>query len=462
MFSQFINESKKARKILILIFLLTLTAGIFAYPDFYNQGANLINKKFGLENKRLQLPIFQPKPFRFGLDIAGGTALTYQTDVSGIPEKEQYSALQGLKDVIERRVNLFGAEEPRIEITKSENEWRLIVELAGIKDINQAIRAIGQTPFLEFKLERTEAETNEILEKQKQEERFGEDPYFASTLLTGRYLNKAEIQFDQTSYAPVVLLRFNQEGAEIFEQITKDNVGRRIAIYIDGFPISAPMVQEPITDGNAQITGQFSVEQAKALTQNLNQGALPVPIELISQRTVGGILGFQELDKSVKAGIIGFIIISVFMILIYRLGGFFSVIALLVYAPLVLAVFKIIPVTLTLAGIAGFILSIGMAVDANILILERIKEELKQGREVGNAIKEGFLRAWPSIRDSNISTIITSLILYYFTASVVKGFALTLLVGVLISMFSAIFVSRTLILAFMRQKGINQKLWFKV
>lgn len=462
MFTSLISEVKRARKILIFIFFLTLIAGIFSYPEFYNQGAQLINKKFGWEEKKFKLPVFSPKPFRFGLDIAGGTALTYRADTSDIPEKERFSALQGLRDVIERRVNLFGAEEPRIEIAKSENEWRLIVELAGIKDINQAIKAIGQTPFLEFKLERPEAETKEILEAQKQGQRLNEDPYFAPTPLTGRYLSKAEVQFNSTTYAPVVLLRFNQEGAKIFEEITKNNVGKRVAIYIDGLPLSAPVVQEPITDGNAQISGQFNIDQAKALARNLNQGALPVPIELISQKSVDGILGLQELNKSVRAGILSFILISLFMVLVYRLGGFFSVIALLVYIPLVLAIFKIIPVTLTLAGIAGFVLSIGMAVDANILILERIREELKQGREVGNAIKEGFLRAWPSIRDSNVTTIITSLILYYFTTSIVKGFALTLLVGVLINMFSAIFVSRTLILAFMNQKGINQKLWFRV
>jgi preprotein translocase subunit SecD len=463
MFSPLVSETKKAQKILIFVFLLTIAAGIFSFPEPYNQGADFINKKLGLESKKYKLPNFSPRPFRFGLDIAGGTSLTYKADVSGIQEKDQYIALQGLKDVVERRINIFGAEEPRIEIARSENEWRLIVEIAGIKDIGQAINAIGKTPFLEFKEERDEAERNEILEKQKQGDLsyLNLDPYFNSTLLTGRFLKRAEVQFDQTTYQPTVLLQFNDEGAKLFEELTSRNIGKRIAMYIDGIPISAPVVQEAINDGSAQITGQFTVEEAKTLARNLNQGALPVPITLISQRSVGGILGFQELEKSIKAGIIGFAIISIFMILTYRLGGVFSVVALGIYVPLVLTVFKIIPVTLTLSGIAGFILSIGMAVDANILILERIREEVKQGREVANAIKEGFLRAWPSIRDSNISTIITCLILYYFTASVVKGFALTLLVGVLISMFSAIFVSRTLILAFMREKGVNHKLWFR-
>lgn len=459
MFSVLINEKKKARSLLGLVLILTVAAGIFVYPKPYNQTVDFVNSKVSF----VKLPNLNSKPFRLGLDIAGGTSLTYSTDVSDIPENEKSQALQGLKDVIERRINIFGVEEPRIEISKAGNEWRLIVELAGIKDINQAIQAIGQTPFLEFKEERDEAETAAIIEKQKENDPqyLYEDPYFRPTNLTGRYLEKAEVQFNQTTYQPTVLLQFDNDGAKLFEELTARNIGRRIAIYIDGLPLSAPVVQEAINNGSAQITGQFNIEEAKTLARNLNQGALPVPITLISQRSVGGTLGFEELDKSLFSGLVGFAIISIFMVLIYRLGGFFSIVALGVYVPLVLAVFKVIPVTMTLSGIAGFILSIGMAVDANILILERIKEELKQGREINTAIKEGFLRAWPSIRDSNISTIITALVLYFFTASMVRGFALTLLIGVVISMFSAIFVSRTLILAFMSNKGVNHKLWFR-
>ena len=459
MFSVLVNEKKKAWSLLGLILILTIAAAIFVYPEPYNQAANFINSKISF----LKLPGFNPKTFRLGLDIAGGTSLTYSTDLANIPESEKSQALEGLKDVIERRINIFGVEEPRIEISKASSEWRLIVELAGIKDINQAIQAIGQTPFLEFKEEREETETAVILEAQKNNDPRAmlEDPYFRATSLTGRYLEKAEVQFNQTTYQPNVLLNFDEEGAKIFEELTLRNIGKRIAIFIDGVPLSAPTVQEAINNGSAQITGQFNVEEAKTMARNLNQGALPVPINLISQRSVGGTLGFQELEKSLFSGLIGFVIISLFMIFVYRLGGFFSVIALIVYVPLVLIIFKLIPVTMTLAGIAGFILSIGMAVDANILILERIKEELKQGREVNAAVKEGFLRAWPSIRDSNVSTIITALVLYFFTTSVVRGFALTLLIGVIVSMFSAIFVSRTLIMAFMSPKGVNHKLWFR-
>lgn len=458
MFSVLVNEKKKAWVLLGLILILTIACGIFVYPDPYNNFAKFFNSKVSF----LKIPEANPRSFRFGLDIAGGTSLTYKADVASIPNTETNQALQGLKDVIERRINVFGVEEPRIEIAKSNNEWRLIVEIAGIKDISQAIKIIGETPFLEFKEERDPLERDALLQKQKDNPgAFLEDPYFKSSGLDGRYLKKAEVQFNQTNYQPSVLLQFNEEGSRIFRELTERSIGKKIAIYIDGVPLSAPVVQEAIDNGSAQITGQFNIDQAKTLARNLNQGALPVPITLISQRSVGGTLGLQELEKSVFSGIIGFAIIAIFMILVYRLGGFFSVIALLVYVPLVLATFKIIPVTMTLAGVAGFILSIGMAVDANILILERIREEIKQGREIVSAIKEGFLRAWPSIRDSNISTSITALILYFFTSSMVKGFALTLLIGVLISMFSAIFVSRTLILAFLNQKALNHKLWFR-
>ncbi len=410
----------------------------------------------------ISLPELNPMPFRLGLDVSGGTSLIYSADMSAVDAKERQQAMEGLKDVIERRVNYFGVQEPRVEIARSGDEWRLIVELAGIKDINTAIEMIGQTPFLEFKEQRAEADTQALLELQKQgnEQALVTDPYFKETALTGRFLQKAEVQINPTTYEPVVTLLFNDIGAQLFAELTEKNIGKPLAIYIDGLPISAPVVQDKIADGNAQITGRFSVPEARDLANNLNQGALPVPISLISQRSVGATLGIDSLNKMLKAGLIGFGFIAVFMILYYRLGGLFSVLALLIYVPLVLTIFKLLPVTLTLSGIAGFLLSMGMAVDANILILERIKEEVREGKAVATAVKEGFLRAWPSIRDSNASSIITSLVLYYFTTSIVRGFALTLLIGVLVSMFSAIFVSRTLILSFLSEKTGHSKFWF--
>ena len=459
MFNPLINEKKRARVLLAGVFLLGIITGLFVYPEAYNQAASFLKNKTGIG-----LPELKTIPFRLGLDVSGGTSLIYQADMAGVDAKDRQAAMEGLKDVIERRVNYFGVQEPRVEIAKSGDQWRLIVELAGIKDINTAIEMIGQTPFLEFKEQRSEMETNVILEMQKQgnEQAKSTDPYFKETELTGRFLQKAEVQINPTTYEAVVSLQFNDEGAKLFAALTEKNIGKPIAIYIDGMPISAPVVQDVISDGSAQITGRFTVQQARDLANNLNQGALPVPISLVSQRSVGAILGADSLNKMLQAGVIGFAAIALFMIVYYRLGGLFSTIALLVYVPLVLAIFKLIPVTLTLSGIAGFLLSMGMAVDANILILERIKEEIRSGKAVAAAVKEGFLRAWPSIRDSNASSIITALVLYFFTTSVVRGFALTLLIGVLMSMFSAIFVSRTLILSFLSEKTGHSKFWFHI
>ncbi|MEK7178616.1 MAG: protein translocase subunit SecD, partial [Patescibacteria group bacterium] len=263
-----------------------------------------------------------------------------------------------------------------------------------------------------------------------------------------KYIKSAKVEFGQNTYQPEVSVQFDGEGAKIFEDLTTSNVGKQLGIYLDGLPISAPVVRESISGGSAVISGKFNINEAKKLAERLNAGALPVPINLVSQDSVGASLGQDSLNKSVKAGLIGFLAVVIFMVLYYRFPGVVAVAALLIYVTLVLTLFKLIPVTLTLAGVAGFILSIGMAVDANILIFERIKEEFRVGKELGSAIDDGFARAWFSIRDSNISTLITTLVLYYFTTSVVKGFALTLGIGVIISMFSAIFVTRSFLKIF--------------
>ncbi|MBA7690317.1 Protein translocase subunit SecD [subsurface metagenome] len=341
--------------------------------------------------------------------------------------------MDGIRDVIERRVNLFGVAEPIVQINKVKDSYRLIVELPGVKDIHEAIAMIGETPYLEFKEER--AEIDESLP----------DPYFKSTQLTGRYLKKSQLVFDPTTNQPYVGLEFNKEGGEIFAELTRNNVGKTLAIYLDGAPISIPRVQEEITGGNAQISGDFTLDEAKQLAQRLNAGALPVPITLIGQQSIGASLGQDSLFTSLRAAIIGLIAVALFMIIYYRIPGILAVISLAVYAILVLAIFKLIPVTLTLAGMAGFILSVGMAVDANVLIFERVKEERKAGRDKISSINKGFKRAWPSIRDGNVSTLITAVILYWFGTSIIKGFALTLLVGILISMFTAIVLTRHLL-----------------
>jgi len=253
------------------------------------------------------------------------------------------------------------------------------------------------------------------------------------------------MQFDPNTGEPTVGLEFDDEGKNLFAAITERNVGKPVAIFLDGAPISVPRVNEPIRDGNAVITGNFSVTEAKTLVQRLNAGALRVPITLVGQQTVGATLGSASVQKSLFAGLIGFALVAFFMILFYRLPGVLAVLALLLYTAIVLALFKLIPVTLTLAGIAGFILTIGMAVDANILIFSRTKEEIIWGKPLPTAIEEGFKRAWPSIRDSNVSSLISSMILFWFSSSMIKGFALTLSVGVIVSLFSAITVSRVLI-----------------
>lgn len=399
------------------------------------------------------------RPYRLGLDLQGGTHLLYQADFTNFKGASKAEAMTGLRDVIERRVNLFGVTEPVVQVQSRGDEFRLIIELAGVKDISQAIRMIGETPFLEFKEIRSAEETKAILEARAKGEQLLIDPYFVSTELTGRFLKRAELQFDATTNVPLISVAFADEGAVIFEKITEKNIGQPLGIYLDGALLSAPTVREKISGGNAQITGQFTIKEARDLVRRLNSGALPVPITLVNQQTVEASLGAESLSRSLAAALAGFLIVAAFMLLWYRLPGIIAIGALLIYVAIVLSIFKLIPVTLTAAGIAGFILSLGMAVDANILIFERMREELKSGKDLSHAIDEGFRRAWTSIRDSNISSLITAAILYWLGTSMVKGFALTLGIGILASMFSAITVSRTFLLAIVtpaleRYKGL--------
>jgi len=416
------------------------------------------------------LDYFPDRPFRLGLDLQGGLHLVYQADLSEIEKEDRASSMQGLRDIIERRVDLFGVVEPVVQIQEVGDRYRLIVELAGIKDPYKAAEMIGQTPYLEFREQqgREPEETEKILALQKEAEGKNleeiqemedwhlvfEDPYFyfKATPLTGRYLKEAKVVFDQLLYQPMVSLQFDNEGSQIFEELTKNNIGQPLAIYIDDELISAPIVQEVISGGRAQISGDFDREYAIRLARNLSAGALPVPIELISQQSVGPTLGASSLEKSLLAGIWGLLAVVIFMILFYRLPGLLASFSLIIYAILILALFKIIPVTLTMAGIGGFILSIGMAIDANILIFSRLREELKSGASFSVAVEEGFRRAWPSIRDGNITTLIVALILFFLGTSFVKGFAMTLTIGILVSMFSAIVITKNLLKIFVNTK----------
>ncbi|MCX6766164.1 MAG: protein translocase subunit SecD [Candidatus Moranbacteria bacterium] len=532
-----------------LVVILFLITALIAYPK-------PIQKPAWVGNTLAKLKI------NLGLDLQGGIHLIYKVDTSGVDPSKVSDGLNGLQDVIERRVNAFGVAEPLIETSKSGNEQRLIVELAGVKDIEAAKSMIKETPFLEFKKMEAPAEQppQEIspedkayndqqkqkaedllkqvqggadfteLAKQNSEDPGSKDqggdlgfvkrgtfvpefdkvlfdsnlqpgqiypqvvesdfgyhiikllevrgdgdnkevhsqhillakktppapaqaqPTFTETGLSGKNLKSASVEFMSQSGKPEVGIEFDSEGAKMFADLTKANVGKQIAIFLDGQVISAPTVQTEITDGKAVITGNFTLDEAKKLAQRLNEGALPMPITLIGQQSVEASLGMLSLTQSLKAGLIGIILVMIFMIIYYRFLGFVASVSLVIYSSLMVAIFKLSSVTpwsitLTLAGIAGFILSVGMAVDANILIFERTKEEIRKGRSIRSGIDEGFRRAWPSIRDSNISTMITSLILIWFGTGFVKGFAVTLLLGVLVSMFTAIVLTRTILTA---------------
>jgi protein-export membrane protein SecD len=659
----------KIRWAIFGILVLILLAGSLDYPKYWDKSVDWVNAKTGLK-----LYHFPKYPFRLGLDLLGGTHLVYEADMKEIASGERDSALEGARDVIERRVNAFGVAEPLVQTNKSGDSWRVVVELAGIKDVREAIKMIGETPILEFKEEGPPQAARELTESEKQdmaeynsaakeaaeealakvlepgadfnsvaatympdqagekenigdvgfagldkdyenivlalyrdgvgkgqilpevietpdgynivkaeetrdgprkvkashilicyegaegcakettkeealrqitdlqkkvtpknfaemakqystepgaattggdlgwfakgamvepfelvvfdqkvgtvsrivETKFGYhliykvddkkipeyhirrillktkkdsdyvnlEPWQASGL-SGKQLKRAVLEFDQNSGMPQVGLEFNDEGKSLFAEITRRNVGKMVAIFLDGSPISIPRVQEPILEGKAVISGDFDLAEAKTLVQRLNAGALPVPVKLISQQSIGASLGGESLHKSLIAALIGFLLVALFMILYYRAPGVLATLALVVYAAIVLAIFKLIPVTLTLAGIAGFVLSVGMAVDANVLIFERLKEELRAGKTYELALPEAFSRAWPSIRDGNFTTLIACAILFWFSESLIKGFALTLSIGILISMFTALTITRSLMKFF----GAYMKNW---
>lgn len=410
--------------LLITIFVISVLAATIAYPRFFNAGSDVLNKAFFIDIGKITLP------FRLGLDLQGGTHLVYQADTSQVKGVSERDALASVRNVIERRINLFGVAEPLVQIAKSGTNWRLIVELAGIKNVNQAIELIGGTPFLDFR----EA---------------GADPQdiksYTPTALNGSLLSRASVQFGELN-KPQVSLEFNSQGAILFKELTEKNLGKPLAIFLDGLPISIPTVQSVIPNGTAVITGNFSLQEARELAQRMNAGALPVPITLIAQETVGASLGQSSLSQMMHAALWGIAALLVFIVGYYRFPGLLGFVALMMYVALILALYKLIPVTLTLAGIAGFILSLGIAIDANILIFERIKDERRAGKSLESAIESGFLRAWSSVRDSNITDLITAGALYFLVgSSFVQGFALTLIIGILLSLVTAVFVSRLLL-----------------
>lgn len=394
--------------------------------------------------------------FKLGLDLSGGTHLVYSADISKIEPGQVADSLAALQTVIERRVNAFGVGEPLVQTQQGgalgQGEHRLIVELPGVTDVNQAVKMIGETPTLEFKLVKPgmESRLTTVSTSSPQAASTPNPEAFIETGLTGKYLSRAALQFGNGNTVvntPTVRVDFNSEGAALFASITAENVGHELAIFLDGALISAPVIQDKIENGTAIISGNFSAESAKELVRNLNLGALPVPITLASTQTIGATLGDEALNSGVTAGTIGFFVLALFLVLWYRLPGVVAVVSLIIYLLMMLVLFKLIPVVLTAAGIAGFILSVGLAVDANILIAERMKEEFAAGQRAEHAIREGFKRAWLAIRDTNITHIIAAIILFWFGTSLIKGFALVFGLGVFVSMLSAITISRTFLLA---------------
>lgn len=404
--------------------------------------------------------------FKLGLDLDGGTYLTYRADVSEINPFDVGDAMDTLRSTIERRVNIFGVSEPIVQVetggvfSSGEDEHRLIVELPGVTDIGEAVKQIGLTPILEFRLEKSMDELTDFPTE------FSESPeealeqirdLFTPTGITGAQLERASLIFDDLTGQATISLVYNDEGRKLLADVTENNIGRVMAIFLDGEIISDPVIRDSISNGQAIISGDFTRQEAANLVKNLNFGALPVPIELVETQTIGATLGKETLNMGINALIIGFIAIFIFMVVWYRLMGVVSVIALLSYIVIMLSLFKLIPVTLTAAGLAGFILSIGMAVDANVLIFERIKEEMKKDISLYDAVKLGTDRAWGSIRDGNFTSIISAVVLFWMSGtSLVKGFALVFGIGILVSMFTAITISKMMLLALSSKRNLSE------
>lgn len=440
---------KNPRRVFLLLWILTFFLVVIDIPQGYRIKLNV----FGRSIDRVINPPFGIKT-SLGLDLAGGTHVALEADMKNIPAGDRLTALDSAKEVIERRVNFFGVSEPIVQTAVDASKYRIIVELPGVNDVGEAVSLIGQTASLDFR-EFTEATTAATT-----------SAFIIPTLsntksvgITGKDLKRAVMEYSQQTGSPEVAIEFTSEGAKKFSDTTTRLVGKQLAIFLDALPITAPVVQVAITDGKAVITGSFTKDAARALALQLNAGALPVPVSIVEQRTVGATLGADSVAKSIRAGFVGLILVAVFMALQYGRLGLLADMALVLYGLLSFAVFRVFHITLTLPGIAGFILSIGMAVDSNILIFERYKEELANGKPWQIAIEQAFGKAWDSIRDANITTIITSLILYNPTnwvalpsSGMVRGFAATLLIGVVISLFTGIVVSRTYIRVLFRER----------
>jgi len=404
---------------------------------------------------------FGRKGLTLGLDLKGGAYLVYEADLSKKePSQTVDQVMTSVLNKIERRANAFGVKEP---IIQRQGENRILVQLPGEKNVDEAKKLIGQVALLEFK------ETTSDASGQPQTNDKGETAWKIAKAtgsdgqekeLTGKYLKpNSRVALKPNTNEPEVAFEWNDEGAVLFEQITKRNINKPLGIFLDNQVISAPTVRAVIKSSG--IIEGMDMKEAQNLSIQLNSGSLDVPLTVIQEQTVDATLGSDSIKKSVVAGAIGLMLVILFMLLYYRMAGLVAALALIIYGIIITAIFKLVPVTLTMAGIAAAVVSVGMAVDANILIFERMKEELRAGRTLGAAVDAGFNRAWLAIRDSNVTTFIACIVLYWFGdtfgAFMVKGFALTLFIGVALSMFTAITVSRLLLMMIVR---IVKNSWF--
>jgi len=453
------NNQKKTLKVFWTIIGLTFICLVINFPKvlpvnihfgkinwqhtFYRPELN-----FKLGTKEIKKDI----DLKYGLDLAGGSSLIFNIDTSKVSKEDLNSALESLKINIERRINLFGVSETNVQIVKQQDNYRLKIDLPGIEDVSQAIDLIGTTAQLSFKGEVDLAPEATATATYK-------DIFAKETGINGSHLSRSSVQINPNNSEPEVALQFNEEGTKLFAQASKDFLNKRIAILVDDYPITAPVVQSVITDGKAVISGSFDTKSAKELSVQLNAGALPLSIELIQQSQIGATLGKDSVNKGILAGAVGLILVSLFMIANYGKLGIIADIGLIIYGLITLTLYRLIPITLTFPGIVGFILSIGMAVDSNILIFERMREEVRRGRDWNMAMETGFGRAWDSIKDANACTIITGLILFnpfnwsfLNTSGMVRGFAVTLILGIIVSIFTGVFVTRNLLRVLAKEK----------
>ena len=441
---------RHSRGTLYLIIFICVLSLYLNLPQGINISQKILNKEF-----HFTVPSFpRDLSFKKGLDLSGGMQVTLLADMEKIEESQRLTALDSVRSVISRRVDLYGVSEASVKTSVTTAQYRLIVELPGIDKPQEALDLIGQTASLTFA-------TPVFATNPASPSAEPQLVNFVPSDLTGNDLAAATVTFETSDRQPAVSLKFKDSGREKFAKLTKEFLGKPVAILLDQSILSAPTVQSEITSGDAIITGKFTIDEAKFLATQLNAGALPVPVKILSQKNISATLGNTSLNQSLIAGGIGLTVVAAFMCLYYGWMGFISVIGLLIYGLITAALYRLIPVTLTLPGVAGFILSVGMAVDSNILIFERYREEIRAGRPSAIALELAFGRAWNSIKDANLATIITGLILFnplewsfLNTSGSVRGFALTLVLGILISLFTGIVVTRTLLRAFYKPKHL--------